>query len=266
MRTLLAVMIFAISLTISLAEGNLKNVNTSPKAGIKLKIMGEDGTNGSAVAWHPTTKLYYTIIAGNEDFPLEVFDESGKHVQSSTTMADMRGLWFNDVYEVIEGNTYEFHNIVSYDIDEDGLMYGDAPYEELYELPVHDHPQSVLCLNTRDGVYAWFDTEYTTLQLIDMESGDELDVIELDLSTPLTKLNKTTVIYTGVEGAEYGLLNFEDKEIYLIDDDNGQVTKTIKLPKSQPTYKTFNFSFANGNIWLFDTDARVWTGYALLKK
>jgi hypothetical protein len=265
MRTLLAVMIFATSLTTAFAEGNLKNVNTSPKPGVKLKIVGEDGTNGSAVAWHPITKMYYTIVAGNEDFPMEVFDEGGVHLQSSTTMADMRGLWYNDVYEVLEGNTYEFHDIVSYEIDEDGLMYGEAPYEELYELPVND-PQSVLCLNNLDGVYAWFDNEYATLHLIDMESGEDLDVIELDLSTPLTKLNQTTVIYTGIEGGEFGLLNFEDKEIYLIDDDNGEVTKTIKLPKSQPTYETFNFSFANGNIWLFDTDARVWTGYALLKK
>lgn len=187
MRTLLAAIVIAATLTASAFEGNLKDVITNPKPGIKLNLLSEGGSNGSAVAWHPIVKKYYTIIAGNEDFPMEVFDEKGNLLQSTTTFADMRGLWYNNVYEMIEGNVYEFHDIVSYYIDDEGLLFEEAPYEELYELPVYDM-QAVLCMNLESGTYAWFDKEYLVIQILDMESGEEMVAIELDLgkSTSMT--------------------------------------------------------------------------------
>ena len=48
----------------------------------------EGGTNASAVAWNPVAKIYVTVIAGNEEFPLEGFDSKGKTVLEYTAYQD----------------------------------------------------------------------------------------------------------------------------------------------------------------------------------
>jgi hypothetical protein len=73
--------------------------------------------------------------------------------------------------------------------------------------------------------------------------------------------NTTTVVYTGIKGAELGFLNVGGGSIELYDIGTGFMTKRLELPYDAPSQTTFNFAYANGIYWLFDMDSRTWTGY-----
>ena len=53
---------------------NASNAKTLSQV-MKLKISASHGgSNGASVAWNPVSKKYYAAMAGNRDFPLEIFD------------------------------------------------------------------------------------------------------------------------------------------------------------------------------------------------
>jgi hypothetical protein len=245
------------------AQPTLKNVNLKPKAGITLKLLSEDGRNGSAVAWIDEFKKYYALIAGNADYPLEVFDEKGKNIQSIPAGADLRGLWYNPEYAFLEGNTYDYHDILSFGMDEKGLLTDEIPYEELYELPVYN-PQAVLNMDTDQNMYIWLNHESEEIIFIDAETGEEGETLEIDVPSSFENINSTTVVYTGISGGEFALLNYADKLIYLIDGATGKESATIKLPSDAISNQVFCFSYANGHFWLFDVDKRTWQGFKVL--
>lgn len=243
------------------AQVLLKEINTKPTLSLQLKLLADDGINGSAVAWIEEYQKYYTLVAGNESFPIEVFDKNGVNLQSIPAGRDMRGLWYNPTYAFIEGNTYEYHDIMSYEIKEDGLLSTEDPYEELFELPVWN-PQAVLTLNFRIDQYAWFNKEDSKLHFVDSESGEEDGEITLDIPAETIEDFNTTLTYTDIEDAEYGLYNFKENKIYLFERITGRKTAVIELPSEVPNdCNSFRFSFANGHFWLFDADKRTWLGY-----
>ena len=88
------------------------NIVTHPKSDLSLQLPHETGTNGSAVAWHSGFRKYYCLIAGSEDFPIDVFDDKGVHLQSTPANADFRGLWIHDSLNQLEGNTFNYHDIL----------------------------------------------------------------------------------------------------------------------------------------------------------
>ncbi|MDG1658501.1 MAG: hypothetical protein P8H56_07965 [Crocinitomicaceae bacterium] len=50
----------------------------NPKASLSLALKSTGGTNASGITYDPNRQLYYTVVAGNSEFPLEVFKSSGK--------------------------------------------------------------------------------------------------------------------------------------------------------------------------------------------
>jgi hypothetical protein len=68
-----------------------------------------------------------------------------------------------------------------------------------------------------------------------------------------------------VEGAEYALLNYQKKMVYLFNRTNGALAFTMKLPKEAITSDLFRFAYANDHIWLYDVNSRSWTGYQAIK-
>src|SRR5438552_2828335 len=64
------------------------------------------GTRGAAVVWHPLQKKYYASFAGNEGYPMAVFDITGKRLSGDeqTCLKDTRGLWYNPKLNKICGN------------------------------------------------------------------------------------------------------------------------------------------------------------------
>ena len=90
------------------------------------KINGEDslpGKRGGAVIWHPLQKKYYAVFAGNQTYPLAVFDFAGKRLSGDdlTTLEDLRGLWYNPTLKKICGNGYNDNGWFSYKLDAKGI-------------------------------------------------------------------------------------------------------------------------------------------------
>lgn len=257
--------LLAFAFFIGSVNAQVKAIKTKLSPSIVLKISSTEGFNGGAVAWDPYFKKYYASIAGNKDFSITVFNPDGKEVQTTIANADIRGMWFNPFYEYLEANIYEYHDIISYAVDENtGEILDDIPFEELYELPVYNK-NAVLALDEDNQTYIWWNADEGVVYTIDTESGEELGDLELKIPVDLSKINSTSIIYTEVEGAEYGLLNHVDKLIYLFNKETGELTATLSLPSDAPTNETFNFSFANERIWLFDVEARQWIGYEIWK-
>ena len=73
----------------------------------------------------------------------------------------------------------------------------------------------------------------------------------------------TTLVYTGIAKGEIGALNYVDKEVYLVNLQNGYTTHVLKLDTEIPTQDRFNFTYANKLFWFFDKDKREWSGYKM---
>jgi hypothetical protein len=274
MKKMIATLVLAAYVILLSAQ----NVEVNPKLSQKLKLTSTDGANGCSVAYVSTTKKYYVAFAGNAGFPMEVFDEKGKSLQKLPCGEDIRGLWYNPVYNVLESNTFLNSDIVSFEINSSSglIVQKDMPGLELSELEVLNS-NAVFNLDTFENLYFHVDMDETDtgesfvlLDLFDAETGEYIFSQYLDVPVSHTQINSTASIYTGLKGAEYGVLDYKSKIIYLFpanfsDLSEIKPSKIIQLPKDAPTEPSFNFSYSNGHAWLFDKSTREWLGYKIAK-
>jgi hypothetical protein len=221
----------------------------------------EDGTNASAVAYDPSENVYYAVIAGNESFPLEKFDASGNSLYTSNAGVDTRGLWWNSKSKSLEINAYGDNGYYRVDLDGYGNLSGFAiqlvtgmnqPGEQ--SVAAFDDKKQLLYFFLDGAIYSY-----------SVKNGKESKKhIYLDIPVSLDDINYTTVIYTGVKGKEFGLLNYVDGDI-LFFDKKGKNTGSVNLPDDAPVNSYFRFSYANGLVWLYSTDYRTWYGYKIFR-
>jgi len=232
------------------------------------------GTRGASVAWHPVQKKYYAVMAGNALYPLAVFDIKGKRISddSLTAMIDSRGLWYNSVTKQICGNGYNTNGWFSYKIGKSGIPAGHVIDFEGMNQPGE---QSVGAYNTlKKEVLFLKGSQICRYSAADASTNEENNSLihwgltkaqgiaeDDDIATVPEAYNNSTVIYTGITGAEAGLLNILDNLIELYDYKTGFLSQKLKLPESAIVEASFNFAFANGIYWLFDIKNRVWIGY-----
>jgi hypothetical protein len=89
------------------------------------EFQSAEGTNASAVTYIPQLKLYVTCIAGNADYPMEVFDANGKTITSIPCGMDLRGLWYNPGTRCLETNGYGDQGWFSMQIGGNGVPTGE---------------------------------------------------------------------------------------------------------------------------------------------
>jgi hypothetical protein len=253
-------------------------VNKTLNKVIELEIVGEDGANGAGVAWHPGQKKYYAAIAGNETFPLGVFDEKGKRLSDDEqkTLFDIRGIWYNPNTKTIQMNGYNGAGPAEYKLNPKGMP------AEILTLTVsinQPHAQSAGAYDTKlNLVYFLNADDEGYVEVYNFKDGSEVKTIPLTLGLTqknvdddgydkednywvIEDYNSSTVIFTGIAGAELGLFNHYEKQVELYNKENGHLTQTLKLPEDSPVPDFLNFSYCNGIYWFFDKDTRVWVGY-----
>lgn len=268
---LLAVVIFAGTVVL---QAQLKSL---PKKVMELKMpkTADDdmpGTRGACVAWHPVQKKYYAVMAGNAEYPLAVFDITGKRISDDdlTAMKDSRGLWYDPVKKEINGNGYDETGWFKYVLNKKGIPDSASTIQEGSHQP---DAQSVGAYNTErkqvmflkgSTVSLYAIADGTTSEAVDINWGrkkaDGKSDEEPSEETP-PAYNNSTVVYTGIKNAELGFLNLEKKQIELYDLLTGFMTQKIKLPEDAPVEPAFNFAYANGIYWLFSIEDRKWIGY-----
>ncbi len=231
------------------------------------------GTRGAAVVWHPIQKKYYVSFAGNEGYPMAVFNSTGKLLSGDdlTTKHDTRGLWYNPSFNKICGNGYSDIGWFSYKLDAKGIPEESEVYTAGKNQPGE---QSIGVFNAKSNMVYFLDAQsiyvYNAEAMQEEDSTIRLhpgiskatDIDEDDDGTVLSEdYSYNVLIYTGIPKAEFGLLNVVEKQVELYNRKTGLMTQKLKLPAGLTTWPAFNFSYANGTYWAFDQDTRIWTGY-----
>lgn len=230
------------------------------------------GTRGASVAWHPVFKKYYAAMAGNMGYPLCIFDARGKRLSpdSLNCEVDVRGLWYNADKKTIQGNSFDEGGWFRYDHDAKGMI---REVQYLTEEMTQPNAQCVGACNTlsKDVMFLhegeiWFysmeePVKGATLQIHwGRTKADGADP-DVELTATPEAYNYTTVVYTGIKGAELGFSKPASYEIELYDVKTGFLTRRIRLPETAPTNTSFNFAYTNGMYWLFNIETREWSGY-----
>lgn len=231
------------------------------------------GTRGAAVVWHPVQKKYYAAFAGNENYPMAVFDVAGKRLsgEDQTCLIDMRGMWYNPKLKKICGNGYSDIGWFGYKLDAKGIPVENEIYAAgmnqsgVQSIGVFNAITNMVYFLDGQNIYVYnadaMQEEDSTIRLYpgiskkeDIDEDDDDEILSEDYST-------NVLIYTGISKAEFGLLNVIEKQVELYNRKTGLMTQKLKLPSDLETWPAFNFSYANGTYWAFNQDTRKWTGY-----
>ncbi|HRG82123.1 MAG TPA: hypothetical protein PLO99_06365 [Chitinophagaceae bacterium] len=234
-------------------------------------ISGKPGTRGASVAWHPVQKKYYAAMAGNIDYPMTIFDATGKRVSSiySSCKADTRGLWYNPVTKSIQGNGYDTTGWFSYKLDGTGTTLEQV---QILETGMHQPGQQLVgAFNPAEKTVLFLSGDTViSYKAADRKPAGKNLMIRWGISSPtdetstegrIENYNYTTIIYTGLPNAQLGFLNFIDFQVELYNQKTGLLTQVLKLPEGAPAETSFNFAYANGLYWFFNMTERKWIGY-----
>ncbi len=255
----------------------LQNAQTirTIKPVLELQMPEGSGSNGASVAWHVEQKKYYAAFAGNADFPLTVFDKTGKRLSSEglTTGFDVRGLWFDPTEKGIFGNAYGELGWFMLNLNESGIpVASDNVIAEMIQ-PDNNSVgflstcKDAICFLSGQEVKIYKNQEEVMDDNVRLYAGlsKKLKVVKEDDDTDKYNMpenyNSNVAVCTELPKAEFGLLNVSEKQIELYDKNTGLMTQILKLPTDAPANNMFNFSFANGIYWLFDKEKRKWMGY-----
>lgn len=240
---------------------------------LELQMPEGPGARGASVAFHPVLKRYYASIGGNAAHALGIFDQNGKKLskENQTTLFDMRGFWWSPKLKTFCANGYSDNGWVAYELDSKG---NPVAVTELFGGMHQPNEQSVGAFNPRtNDVYFLSGPD---VLVYPVESGEEEgDPIHLHIGASAkgseydydeeTEIANTdynpALVYTAKPKAEFGLLNFFDKQIELYDAATGYMTEKLKLPETAPVDEMMCFAYANGVYWLFDRSTRAWKGY-----
>ena len=253
----------------------LQNAQTTRtlKLVLELQMPEGDGSNGASVAWHVEQKKYYAAFAGNADFPLAVFDKTGKLLSSEglTTGFDVRGLWYDPTEKGIFGNAYGESGWFMLNLDEIGIpISSDNVMDEMIQ-PDNNSvgflsiSKDAICFLNGQEVKIYKNQEEVMAENVRLYAGlskkPKVVKEDDDISTLPENYNSNVAVSTELPNAEFGLLNISTKQIELYGKTTGLMTQVLKLPNDSPVNNMFNFSFANGIYWLFDKEKRKWVGY-----
>ena len=264
-----SVFIYSAMIAVAQPQTSLKQVME-----LQMPIVEEmGGKNGGSVAWHPVQKKYYAAFAGNESFPLAVFDAAGIRLSDDNEKCrmDVRGLWYNPVKKQIWGNGYYQNGWFSYNLSQDGLVRdltneieGETSQAEDNAVGVYNTASNEVLFLSFDGKVYGYNEEGEQVSTIDIHwgnTGSEAIDNSAYEDIILEYYNYHSPVYVGNKGQELGFLNVAQKQVELYDIKTGFLTKILTLPETTPVEEKFNFSYANGIYWLFDIKNKKWLGY-----
>lgn len=236
----------------------------SPTETLELKYELTEGTNGMAVAYNPKKKLYYAALGGNDSYPIEVFDKKGKRLAGDRANIDTRGMWWNTELNRLEANTYRRRGdatVLSLTTDDKGYYTGAAV--TITEKNIQPNIQAVGAYDFNNNHILFY--SYGKVYKVKRSSLEKIGNIKLQLPVDKDNITQHVIIYTGFPKKDVGLLDHENKKVYLFDSNTGEHTQTISLPSDAVTHDMFRFSYANGYVWLYNIKVRSWTGYKIMK-
>lgn len=219
---------------------------------LKLSLQSTEGTNGCAVVWNSKQNLYYSIIAGNTVFPIDIFTATGKWKSSVESGVDNRGLWYNTKSGTLGGRSLD-GDFVEWSLSDSGV-----PENFTTVASTDIDGQSVATFGAKGTIYIYQEgiiVKYSS-------KGKKTGTIRLPDDFNPDDYNMYSMGYTFVKNYELVLVNNANStfDFYNL---KGKRTGSVKLPNGAPYAENFRFSFANKIAWLFDADTRTWNGYKI---
>lgn len=243
---------------------------------VTLKMPKGPGENGGTVAINLKNRFYYATIAGNKTYSIAYFNAVGEMVSPPdlALLADVRGMWYSPALKTMQANAFGSIGWVNYVLDEAGIPYDVKPFLSGQLQPF---PNSVAQYNQRENLVHFL--KGSTVVAYDAATGKEVKEktvllktgyskkapppagLLIDSARVLPQYNSTTVLYTGISNAEFGLLNLQTNEIELYSKADGLLTQKLKLPADARPNDKLNFSFCNNVYFIYDVSTRSWFGY-----
>jgi len=216
-----------------------------PVLTLKMPRTVEDdmpGKRGASIVWHPLQKKYYAAMAGNIAYPLGVFDATGKKLSADSLNCneDVRGLWYNPQKKQLQGNSYSDYGWFNYTLNSKGIPEKTDIFLDGKNQPDDQSVgafslarQQVLFLDNGSIIFYSINGDSLFQSLTIHWGRTKADGIGDDEETATPEdYNYTTVIYTGIKGAELGFLNIKEMQIELYNINDGFLTRKLKLPLS----------------------------------
>lgn len=261
-----------ICIAVSLPAQSVRQIRKS----FEMKMPSGPGENGGTVAINLKNRYFYATIAGNKTYSIAYFNAIGEMMSPPdlSLLADIRGLWYSPALKTFVANGYGSTGWFTYVLDDAGVVYDVKP---LFSGQLQPFPNSVAQYNQRENLVHFL--KGSTVVTYDAATGKEIKertvLIKagytkklpppagtvIDSNAVLSNYNTTTVIYTGMSNAEFGLLNIKTKEIELYSKADGLMTQKLKLPDDAVVKDKLNFSFSNNVYFLYDSRKRSWIGY-----
>lgn len=265
------VQILLLIFIVNLAYGQNKRLSQI----ITLQMVSDLGKRSSAVVWHPAQKKYYVPKCGNASFSMGVFDAKGNKISPPDLEVgvDIRGLWYNSNTKKLEFNCYGDGGWGEITLDNKGFNSEVVILQEGSFQPLENNvgffDASNNLVHFLFGYYivsydrATFKEVKRRQLYIDAKDDEEylLNGVPQYLTSSPDHINSSTVIYTGIPKAEFGLLNTKGTKIDLYNAETGFLTQSLLLPNSAPLPQSFCFSYTNGIYFLYDTETNEWKGY-----
>ncbi len=238
------------------AEGNVRL--TAVETPIRLQMDASAGV--TAVAYNPTSQLYYSPVAGNDTLDLNTYDATGSRINNVEAGFDYRGLWWNPATNQLEGNGFFDNGWFAARLNPAQVAISGGT--TLFEGQLQPGAQSV-------GAYDFASNEVlylNGLQVARYSRADGLLVGTVNLSgltNSSTQNWNRTVLYSGIKDKEIAVINTSYNRIYFFNKATGLVADSANLPTNLSIPNEFNVSYANYLLWVFDASINSWRSFSI---
>lgn len=217
-----------------------------------------DGTNASGITYVPGADVYVTAIAGNVEYPLEVFDREGKTIASQTVGLDIRGLWYNPKTNQLEANTYGNSGWYSVSIDSRGVPTGD--WQSLLHGMYQPTEQAVLSyVIPKKSLVTLGSQSFSFYKRFSKKPKDKPRYFHGTPGDTDWYINPHVAAYTGNDAYPLAVLELNDCQI-LYFDLKGKYLGATNVDNC-PEMDGFRFGFANRHAFIYDEVDRIWRAY-----
>ena len=227
---------------------------------LKLQATKINGNNGVAVTYSPKLKLYYTAYAGNQDYALETFDAGGKKLFEQSIGFDSRGLWYNSKSKALEGNAYRGLGLYRIKLDKSGKPAKAESIIPRIEMP-DDHTVGIYNPKKNEIMYFY----NNTLHLYSADKHKLKNSTKLNLPLSSYDFNERNMFFTGKKDIEIAMFDYSTYELFFFNLKTGKISGKTYIPLSFEPMQSFNISFCNDILFVFDYATKIWHGFQVFK-
>lgn len=263
---LIAVSAWGAGLSPAMAQAILADAEPT----INLPREGNGQSNPMAVAYHPGQNRYYGGDGGRNDYPGFTWDAAGNllDVQAPINM-DVRAYNFNPNTGNIEVVTFSAVGggspdaLMTAGLDANGFLSG-TNTTALSAMPGLPGTQTMPAYDpAADVFYARSTTG--TVNIVNRSDGTLAGTISLDLAAAGTPTLQSD--FVGYDRSRQLLITVDtDNERALVHDLSGNFLGASNVVNFNPQQANFSAGYANGQLFLFDTDIDAYRGFSLFEE